>query len=262
MRKTCLLMFATTLLLMPIVHGQLLKKLKEKAAHAADKALGTDQNENSTTTQETGGGDNNSPSGSTRVKATNETGEGLKSSELPDVNAKLKEADDAYKVAKYGDSRYALQQAIKGIELEMGKQLLKSLPATVMGLAVDSSKDVVTCSSWGWSNMIITREYYNGNKELEISIGKSDPSRYTSYQAYFSSGMQSSNGELNFKEIKVKGRKAVIEFDKSEGYSVCIDAGQAPLIVFKGVNFANEETIMQAVNSFDIDAIIKMTGEN
>lgn len=260
MRKIGLLLFAAILLFAPTVHGQLLKKLKGKALNAAENALGKDKSENSAK-QEPVGETGTFPSDKSSVKTINETGAGLKSSELPDVNAKLKEADSAYKIAKYGDSRYALKQAVKGIELEMGKQLLRSLPAQVTGLAVDSTKDVVTCSSWGWSNMIIAREYFNDNKKLEISIGKSDPSRYMLYQSIFSAGMQSSNGELNYKEIKVKGRKAIIEFDKSEGYAVCIDAGQAPLIMFKGVNFANEESMMQAVNSFDINAIIKMTGE-
>jgi hypothetical protein len=71
-----------------------------------------------------------------------------------------------------------------------------------------------------------------------------------------------SNGETqNFKQIKVKGNKAVIKFDKNEGYTVLVQIGQSGMITFQGINFATEQDIMSAVNTFDIEGIKKMLGE-
>ncbi len=196
-----------------------------------------------------------------RTRPKNQGGEGLKNTSLPNVPQLFREMDSAYKVGSFSDTRYALQQALRCLEMEMGKQLLRSLPATVAGLMVDSSQDIVSCSSWGWSNVVIKRQYYKNDQQLDIVMGSTNE-KHALYKSYFDGNMQSNNEDLNWKEIKVKGRKGIIEYEKSEGYTVSVAVGQTSLITWKGINFANEQAIMQAVNTFDVNAIVKLMGEN
>ncbi|HEU5293031.1 MAG TPA: hypothetical protein VFU05_20440, partial [Cyclobacteriaceae bacterium] len=60
---------------------------------------------------------------------------------------------------------------------------------------------------------------------------------------------------------KVKGYKGIIEYNEGSGYKLTVPIGQSSLIVWEGVNFANEKEMMDAANAFDIDGIKKILGE-
>ena len=72
---------------------------------------------------------------------------------------------------------------------------------------------------------------------------------------------QTTNGQQNWKQTKVKGNKAIIEYNEGSGYKLSVPLGQSSLIVWEAVNFASEQEMMSAANSFDIDGIKKMLGE-
>jgi hypothetical protein len=72
---------------------------------------------------------------------------------------------------------------------------------------------------------------------------------------------QQTNGQQNWKHTKVKGHRAIIEYDESSGYKLSVPLGQSSLIVWEGVNFASEQEMMSAANAFDIDAIKNTLGE-
>ncbi len=72
---------------------------------------------------------------------------------------------------------------------------------------------------------------------------------------------QSTGGEQNWKQTKVKGHRAVIEYDENSGYKLSVPLGQTSLIVWEAVNFATEQEVMTAANAFDIDGLIKTLGE-
>ncbi|HSB91689.1 MAG TPA: hypothetical protein VLC28_01170, partial [Flavitalea sp.] len=80
---------------------------------------------------------------------------------------------------------------------------------------------------------------------------------------YLANGAYSqSNGEQqNWKQTKLKGNRAVIEFDKSSGYKLSVPLGQTSLIIFQGINFATEADMMDACGTVDIDKIKKELGE-
>ncbi|HSU49634.1 MAG TPA: hypothetical protein VLJ41_03565, partial [Segetibacter sp.] len=136
------------------------------------------------------------------------------------------------------------------------------LPATVADLPRDTTEDRVTSTQWGWANLTIQRVYRKDDKQLTVLVGNN--SAYSGFMNILFAGNMAaeSNGETqNFKQIKVKGNKAVIKFDKNEGYTVLVQIGQSGMITFQGINFATEQDIMSAVNTFDIEGIKKMLGE-
>jgi hypothetical protein len=244
-------------------HGQgLVGKLKQKAEQAAEKALEKKAAEkagvNTGTTDTTDPASTGNSSGN---NPSNKGGGGLITTP-PDVNQNLSDAESAYKSANYGEARYAVQQAMLGVELEIGNEVLKSLPETVSGLPKQAESDQVTSTGWGWAGLTIQRKYLKDDKQLTTTIANNS-AWMSAINMYLANGgyAQQTNGEQNWKQIKVKGYRGIIEYSESSGYKVSVPLGQSSLIVWEGVNFASEQEILAATNSFDIDGIKKMLGE-
>jgi len=244
-----------------------LKKLKEKVQDATadamgkktSEALGVDPNSNGNSSQSSQG---NTSSTSRSGKPANKTGEGLKNTTPPDVSQQITEAETAQASGNFSDARYSIQQALLGIELQMGKNILKSLPAIVANLPKDTTEDRVTSTQWGWNNLTIQRVYSKDDKQFTVTVGNN--SIYGPLMDVYFAGNYAaqSNGQTqDFKQIKIKGNKAVIKFDQSEGYTALVHLGQAGMITFHGINFANEQEFMNAINTIDIDGIKKTLGE-
>jgi hypothetical protein len=243
-----------------------INKLKQKADEAASKALEKkvkdkagvpDEPQNNGATDGEGGQNSSGSSG----RPTNKGGGGLISTP-PDVNQNLADAESSYKAGSYGEARYAVQQAMVGVELEIGKKVLESMPESVSGLAKVQEADQVTSTGYGWAGLTIHREYLKDDKQLTATVANNS-AWMSAVNMYMTNGgyAQTTNGEQNWKQTKVKGYKAIIEYNESSGYKLSVPLGQTSLLVWEGVNFATEQEMMAAANSFDIDGIKKMLGE-
>jgi hypothetical protein len=270
MKSKILLVVAASLLFSVSGKSQgMLGKLKQKAADAAEKALekkstgqSTDDNSgNGNQSQDNGSGNNSDSNAGNRP--TNKGGGGLVSTP-PDVNQNLTDAETAYKSKSYGEARYAVQQAMLGVELEIGKLVLKSLPESVSGLKKDETRDQVTSTGYGWAGLTILREYTDSNNEKMYRATIANNSAWMSaVNMYMANGgyAQQTNGQQNWKQVKVKNYKAIIEYDESSGYKLSVPLGQTSLIVFEAINYATEKEVMDSANLFDIDGIKKTLGE-
>ena len=238
----------------------LVGKLKQKAEQAAEKALEKKAEEETGISGDTQDNTNNSGNNS-GGRPVNKGGGGLITTP-PDVKQNLSDADAAYKAANYGEARYAVQQAMLGVELEIGNKVLASLPESVSGLPKDAGQDQVTSTGWGWAGLTIQRVYLEGDKELKTTIANNS-AWMSALNMYMASGgyAQQTGGEQNWKQVKVKGQRAIIEYDDSSGYKLSLPLGQSSLIVWEGINYAGEQEMMAAANAFDIDGIKKMLGE-
>lgn len=257
--------FAVSLLTISTANSQgLLKKLKDKAQQAADKvvdkkiddAVGVDNNNsNSNNTDMSNVGRSGKPS--------NNSGEGLISTP-PNVNENLTSAETSFKAGNYSDARYSVRQAMLGVEMEIGKKILDGLPETISNLKKDASSDKVTSAGWGlgWSGLTIQRDYKDGDKQLSFTIANNAVWMQAVNMYFNNSGyMQTSGGEQKWKQIKVQDEKAIIEFDASSGYKLSVPVGQTTLLVYEGINFANEQDFMGAINKINIASIKKQLGE-
>lgn len=236
-----------------------LKKLKDKANQVVDKSIDKKIDEKTGTNQD----NNNNSSGTNKTgKPRNTTGEALKNSTPPDVVQQISDAEKAHDAKNYSEARYAIQQALLGVEIQIGQQILKSLPVTVANLPKDTTEDRVMSSQWGWANLTIQRVYRQNDKQMTVVIGN-NPLYSGMMDMYFNNAYATqSNGEnQNMKQIKVKGYKAAIKFDASEGYSVLVQLGQSGMMTWQGINFSTEQDMLAAVNTFDIDGVKKQLGE-
>jgi hypothetical protein len=241
-----------------------LKKIKEKAENATNKVL--NKKGEDAVAEKTGiptDSDNSSSSSGTgrRNNPSNKGGGGLISTP-PDVKENLGTAETAFKGSSYSEARYAIQQAMLGVELEIGQKILKSLPATIANLPKDTTMDEVTSTGWGWEGLRIVRVYAEKDKQLTFTVSNNAMwmqavNLYLSNNSY----AQSTGGQQNWKQIKVKGNRAVIEYNDRTGYKVSVPIGQTSVFIYEGVNFATEQDMMAAVNQIDIDSIKAMLGE-
>jgi len=207
------------------------------------------------------GGSNNSGASSGSNNPGNTTGGGLISTP-PDVKQNLSDAEVSYKKNSYSEARYALQQAMLGVELEIGNKILKSLPESISGLKKVESDDKVTSTGSGWAGLLIERKY-NDDKEKQLTVTIANNAAWmSSVNLYFSSGYaQTTGGQQNWKQTKVKGNRAIIEYNEGSGYKLSVPLGQSSLLVYEGINFATEPDLMKAAEAVDIDGVKKMLGE-
>jgi hypothetical protein len=245
-------------------------KLKQKASQAAERALDkkidqkTGGTTNGTNSGQTSGNSNDQTANSVpgNSNPSNNKGAGLISTP-PDVKQNLSDAESAYKSGSYGEARYAVQQAMLGVELEIGQKVLKSLPESVSGLKKEESRDQVTSTGYGWAGLTIQREYLEGEEKVFRTTIANNAAWMSSVNMYLANSgyAQQTGGQQNWKQTKVKGYRAVIEYNEGSGYKLSVPLGQSSIIVWEGVNFATEQEIMAAANTFDIDGIKKMLGE-
>lgn len=265
-RKLLLSLGASLLMTGAVTAQGLLNKMKQKASQVADKVI--DKKVDEALGNQTGNnGNNNNPGtpsssgNSGKSKPSNNSGGGLISTP-PNVNENLTSAESAFKGGNYGEARYAVQQAMLGVELEIGQAILKSLPETVANLKKNTADDQVTSTGWGWAGLMIKREYAEGEKQLTITVAN-NAVWMQAINLFFNNSAyaQTNGGEQKMKQIKVKGYRSIIEYDKGSGYKVSVPLGQTSLMVFEGVNFATEQDMMSAVNQIDLDGIKAKLGE-
>lgn len=234
-----------------------LGKLKQKATEAGEKAIEKKVNPKSGSNQNT---NQNTGNTSNPGDPTNKGGGGLVMTP-PDVKQNMADAETSFKSGNYSEARYAIKQAMLGVEMEIGKNVLNSLPETVAGLKKDAEADQVTSMGAGWVGLTIHREYENVDKQLRIDIANNSAwmSAYNAYMA--NANYASTSTQQNWKQTKVKGYKGIIEYSDASGYKLSVPIGQSSLIVWEGVNFTSEQDMMNAANTFDIDGIKKTLGE-
>lgn len=249
------LIFATACTIPSDVAAQgIFKKIKEKV----NKAIGSEAEKKAGIPQDQKN-DNANNSG----KPSNKGGGGLSNTTPPDVKAQMAEAQTAHKAKQYSNARYALQQALMGVEIQLGRQILKSLPTTILALPADSLQDKVMSTQWGWSNLNIQRVYKNtADKQLTTTIGNAGI--YSGIAAFYfanAATMQADGQKQAYKQVRVKGHKAIIAYEDNKGYTLIVSLGQTSMVVWECINFASETEVMSAANAFDIDGIKKMLGE-
>ena len=242
-----------------------LKKVKNKTEDKAiEKIFGKDktdqQNQGNPSNYPNQGtsGSSGSSSGSSSG-ANNNRGGGL-SNTAPDVKANIKDAGTAFDGKQYSNARFSVRQAILGIELEIGKQILKGLPESISGLDKVIEEDNVTSSGIGFVGLIIERTYRKGDQELGITIGN-DAGMLSMANMYLASGSYASTQDQNHKQVKFKEYRAVLEYDESSGYKLSVPFGQSSILIAEGINFASEQEIMSAAENIDIEKIKKELGE-
>ncbi len=228
-----------------------LKKLKQRAEdEMIDDVFGEKKKTDNASYQQT-----NSASG-----AKNTRGGGLTNT-APDIAENIGNAASAFEQGSYTEARYAVRQAILGVEMEIGQNILDGFPETVSGLKTVPEDDNVASASIGFVGLIIERVYRGNDQQLKVTVGN-DAAMLTSVNMYLTSGAYASSAEdPNHKQVKFKDYRGVLAYDDYSGYTLSVPFGQSSIFVAEGVNFESEQEIMAAANEFDIEKIKNEFGE-
>jgi hypothetical protein len=193
-------------------------------------------------------------------RARNRKGGGL-DQELPDVTLHIAEAGESFSAKNYAGARSNLRQALWGVELEMGQNVLRSLPAEVGSLSHDADADRVSSTGVGFVGLLIERIYRGpDDMELSLSIGSDSGLLSLANLAMASGQYQTTSDQDNQKQVRFKDHNAYLYYDEDSGYGLSVPFGQSSVFLLQGVNYASEGEFMAAASQFDIQTIKQKLG--
>ena len=254
--KKILILFCTFLLLSTTIYSQSLRSIRNRIENELiDRAVDeifddSDKNDNN---------DQSSNDNSDRPEQKAD-GSGLDNS-LADVPETLTQASSEFNAKEYRNARASLRKALTTLEMNIGQEIIASLPKTVSDLPVKEDADQVASSSTTWTGLTIHREYKKNDSWAAITIyngSLSGLSNAALRSGYYSSSTSENTTE---KDVRIKGYDAVISFKESQGYAVKISLGQYSIVLVEGVNVGSEAKIIAIAESFDYAAIQKSLGE-
>jgi hypothetical protein len=236
--------------------ARLMNKLKEKTEDKIIESIfeeDTDKNEPSQQSPE--------PSQASNSNTANRNTKGGGLSTDIDVIASIDNASSQFGSGNYSSSRMAIRQAMQGIELEMGIELLKSLPDEVSSLPAQKENDQVTSSGIGFAGLYIERNYRKGDQEMQLVIANNSVwiSAVNMYMG--STAYANNNNEQQYKQITFQGNQGVVEYDASSGYKLSVPFGQSSILVVNGINFDTEQQFIKSCEEIKIDLIKSKLGE-
>lgn len=266
--KQCILLCSTLLFLMlssnSVFSQGLLKKLKKqteqkilkKSDDVLEEAIFGEDNSNPNNS----GNNSSNPGNNSNSNMKNTSGGGL-IVEPPDVLKNINDAEQAFTVKNYGTAKYSVRQAMLGIEMEIGHNILESFPESVDGLNKVDDMDQVSSMSFGFVGLTMERVYQGGNKELKVSVGNNSALLSAANMMLSSGAYSTTSSDQNYKQTTFKGYRAVLQYDNSSGYTLSVPFGQSSIFVLNGVNYSSETEMMTAAENFDLEPIKKELGE-
>ncbi len=176
-----------------------------------------------------------------------------------DVQAKLDEARSAYASGNLENTRFALEEALNGINQAIGNEILALLPATLNGMAVQEGQDQVTGTNLGFAGLYVNRYYGNEERNASVEIVSDSP---------LLAGINSllalpviMNNDPNQKRIKLGNYKALMTRNTDETGRVSWDI-QMPfgssLLTFTCAGFDNENEVTGMAGSLPMEKIVQL----
>jgi len=166
-------------------------------------------------------------------------------------------ARSAYASGKLDDSRFAMQQMLQEIDMVIGKEVLKILPAKMEDQTASTNKDQVTTTS-GFIGTAIHREYGSADKLVTLDIITNSPLIGT-FNAILSVPFIANTGDQ--KVIKIDGYKAVVQKVSGATEGASDYEVQLPLhnnlITLRAPGYTQEQVIKMA-NTLPTNQIARM----
>jgi hypothetical protein len=176
-----------------------------------------------------------------------------------DFNKDLASARTAYNGGKLEDARFAMQQMLNDIDVLVGKEIIKILPAKMDALASNSKEDQVTANT-GISGAQVQRTYGTGTKNATVDIMSNSP-LIGSVNAILSIPFVGNSGDGTQKVVKVQGYKGILQKStdtetNKENFTLQVPLNSA-LLTFT-VNESNEADVLRLANTIPVTQIAKM----
>jgi hypothetical protein len=176
-----------------------------------------------------------------------------------DFNKDLASARTAYNGGKLEDARFAMQQMLNDIDVLVGKEIIKILPAKMDALASNPKEDQVTANT-GIAGAQVQRTYGTGTKNATVDIMSNSP-LIGSVNAILSIPFVGNSSDGTQKVVKVQGYKGILQKStdtetNKENFTLQVPLNSA-LLTFT-VNESNEADVLRLANTIPVTQIAKM----
>jgi len=174
----------------------------------------------------------------------------------------LASAKSAYNSGNLEDARFNLENALREVDVAIGKEIMKVLPTTLGTLAYNAKEDNVSGMSASFAGLYVHRTYgIAENKNANIDI-VSDSPIMAGISAILSMPMIMNLGDGNQKVIKVQGYKTLLTKQADEngqvtGYDVQTPFGNAMFTLHYNGNISEAE-ITKLASSIPLEKIIRI----
>jgi hypothetical protein len=176
-----------------------------------------------------------------------------------DVNEKLKEASSAYQSGDLENARFALQEALNGINQAIGQDILNKLPEKMNDMGKVENSDNVSGTNMGFAGLYVSREYQGETADASFSIISDSP-----MIAGISSMLTMSvfmTTDPDQKKIKVDGYKALLTRNADDEGNVSFEI-QLPfgssLMTFSTDGISDEKTVVGMFEAIPVDEIVQI----
>ncbi len=174
----------------------------------------------------------------------------------------LASAKTAYNSGNLEDARFNLENALREVDVAIGKEIMKVLPTTLGALAYNVKDDNVSGMSASFAGLYVHRTYGTAqDKNANIDI-VSDSPMMAGISAILSMPMIMNSGDGNQKVIKIQGYKTLLTKQADEnglvtGYDVQTPFGNSMLTLHYNGNISEAE-ITKLASSIPLEKIINV----
>lgn len=156
-------------------------------------------------------------------------------------------------------SRFAMQQMMTELDIQIGKEVLTMLPTKMDALAANTKNDNVTANT-GITGCLIHRDYGTEAKNAHIEIMSNSP-LIASINAILAIPFMGNSGDGTQKVVKVAGYKSILQKSvdtetNKENYTLQIPLSSTLLTLY--ADDSNEAEILKWANTIPVDKIAKM----
>lgn len=156
-------------------------------------------------------------------------------------------------------SRFAMQQMMTELDIQIGKEILTMLPLKFDALAANTKNDNVTANT-GITGCLIHRDYGTEVKDARIEIMSNSP-LVASINAILAIPFMGNSGDGTQKVVKVAGYKSILQKSvdtetNKENYTLQIPLSSTLLTLY--ADDSNEAEILKWANTIPVDKIAKM----
>lgn len=175
-----------------------------------------------------------------------------------DFQTAISTAKTAYGSGKLEEAHFALQQALSELDMLIGKEILKLLPAKMDTAAANTKEDHVT-SNLGFAGATVSRSY--GSNKATVEIISNSPLIGTLNTLMNMPMMGGIMKDENNKTVKIQGYKARLERqtgDTENQYNYTLQMPYSSALLTLTVKNCTEKDILKLADTLPLEQIAKL----
>jgi hypothetical protein len=171
----------------------------------------------------------------------------------------LDDAGASYGQGDLENARFALQEALNGINQAIGKDILDQMPESIGSMHKVETSDNVTGTNMGFAGLYVNRDYKDETGELNFQI-ISDSPMLSAISSMLSMSVFMA-ADPNQKRIKLDGYKALMTRNENENGDVSFDV-QLPfgdsLMTFAIQGVSSDDEVEDLLEVIPVSEIIEI----